>query len=59
MFSFITGARTGISFLSSGSVAARQRVREAAIGVVAIHKNNDEMARVRVKVLVSKTVSPG
>src|SRR6267142_5973228 len=50
MFSFITGARAGISFFSSGSVAARQRVREAAIGVVAIQKNNDEMTRVRIKI---------
>src|SRR6266516_3706185 len=54
MFSFITGARAGMSFLSSGSVAARQRVRDGASGTVAMQRTSDDIVRVIVSILVCK-----
>jgi len=45
MFSLITGARAGISFRNSGSVAARQRVRGARIVPVEFAKSRAEEIR--------------
>jgi len=45
MFSLITGARAGISFRNSGSVAARQRVRGARIVPVEFARTSPEATR--------------
>jgi hypothetical protein len=42
----ITGARTGINFRSSGSVAGRQRERAAADTPVELAKTSDDERRV-------------
>src|SRR2546426_5500897 len=46
MFSLITGARAGISFRSSGSVAARQRERAADAAPVMLAKTKDDDRKV-------------
>src|SRR5437868_5838935 len=46
MFSLITGARTGMSFRSSGSVAARQRERAADAAPIELAKTSAADRRV-------------
>ena len=59
IFSPITGARAGISFLSSGSVAGRQRVRgAAAIRPGVMHKTSNDEVRIVINVLVRKQDLP-
>src|SRR5258708_35496793 len=47
MFSLITGARAGISFRSSGSAAARQRVRAGVPVVFETTKAEERVAHIR------------
>src|SRR5437870_2002392 len=49
MFSLITGARAGISFLNSGSVAVRQRVRTDRVVPVEFAKTRAEEIRMFIR----------
>src|SRR2546425_2108072 len=58
MFSFITGARAGISFLNSGSVAVRQRVRGARIAPVVFARISPEATRKFIRMADGNDESP-
>ena len=58
MFSLITGTRARISFLNSGSVAVRQRVRTAGTVPVEIARTIAEATRVFISMADGNVESP-